>query len=788
MKSLNEKDKEWIDEQNRVNKVVHEIKNKLSKLNQKIGDLKERVIDIRKNFWEDVTVNLDEPDDVIETQASLKQQAEFLSERERSHGQMSEQINTLERLEDSPYFGRIDFTETGYSDVDSIYIGISSLMDENDDDFLIYDWRAPISSLYYDYPPGEAKYSTVDDEISGEITLKRQYIIRNSTIKGMFDTGLTIGDHLLQSVLGNNANTKMKSIVATIQREQNQIIRNEKSELLIVQGVAGSGKTSAALQRVAYLLYRYREVLSSENIVLFSPNPLFNSYVAKVLPELGEENMKQTTLFNYLDTQLGNRLTVETPFEQMEYYLNGTGENYETRVQSMSYKASLDFKQLIDEFGFSLEQDGIKFRNIRFRGDLLISNQQMKQYFYSLDRSLNIPLRMESLAKWLLSELNRFEKLERNKEWVVEEMELLDKSDYLEVHNELQEENRFSEDTFDDHVREEELLRKKVVADKFKPLKQKIKRMYFVDIKNTYLTFYTTDHLINKKNVKLPTRWELIRTQTVDYIRNNYLTWEDATPYLYFQKMLLGFNANRTIEHVFIDEAQDYSPFQFAYLKRIFPSSRMTLLGDMNQAIYAHALYEETLLSENIQEKHERITLVRSYRSTQPIVEFTKSFMPNGDLIEPFNRDGNKPVLMEVENRDIVNDKVLRAIEDFQTMGHQTIAVICKTMHESKMVYSRLKHSVDIKLMDEETHTFQQGLLVIPAYLAKGIEFDAVIIHNASDAEYHKELERNLFYTACTRAMHELYMISLGEPSIFIKQVPKEKYAHFKVHAIQKEQ
>ncbi|MDL4840169.1 RNA polymerase recycling motor HelD [Aquibacillus sp. LR5S19] len=785
---MNEKDKEWIDEQNRVNKVVHEIKNKLSKLNQKIGDLKERVIDIRKNFWEDVTVNLDEPDDVIETQASLKQQAEFLSERERSHGQMSEQINTLERLEDSPYFGRIDFTETGYSDVDSIYIGISSLMDENDDDFLIYDWRAPISSLYYDYPPGEAKYSTVDDEISGEITLKRQYIIRNSTIKGMFDTGLTIGDHLLQSVLGNNANTKMKSIVATIQREQNQIIRNEKSELLIVQGVAGSGKTSAALQRVAYLLYRYREVLSSENIVLFSPNPLFNSYVAKVLPELGEENMKQTTLFNYLDTQLGNRLTVETPFEQMEYYLNGTGENYETRVQSMSYKASLDFKQLIDEFGFSLEQDGIKFRNIRFRGDLLISNQQMKQYFYSLDRSLNIPLRMESLAKWLLSELNRFEKLERNKEWVVEEMELLDKSDYLEVHNELQEENRFSEDTFDDHVREEELLRKKVVADKFKPLKQKIKRMYFVDIKNTYLTFYTTDHLINKKNVKLPTRWELIRTQTVDYIRNNYLTWEDATPYLYFQKMLLGFNANRTIEHVFIDEAQDYSPFQFAYLKRIFPSSRMTLLGDMNQAIYAHALYEETLLSENIQEKHERITLVRSYRSTQPIVEFTKSFMPNGDLIEPFNRDGNKPVLMEVENRDIVNDKVLRAIEDFQTMGHQTIAVICKTMHESKMVYSRLKHSVDIKLMDEETHTFQQGLLVIPAYLAKGIEFDAVIIHNASDAEYHKELERNLFYTACTRAMHELYMISLGEPSIFIKQVPKEKYAHFKVHAIQKEQ
>ncbi|MCT2538160.1 UvrD-helicase domain-containing protein [Aquibacillus koreensis] len=781
-------EKDWQDEKQRVDQVIHVIRNKMEQLKDKAGDLKEKVIDIRKDFWDDVTVNLDDPDDIIETQASLKQQAEFLSERERSHGHMSKQIDTLQRLEDSPYFGRIDFVEKGYDKPESIYIGIASLMDEQDDDFLIYDWRAPISNLYYDYPPGEAKYKTIDEEIEGEITLKRQFIIRNSVIKGMFDTGLTIGDHLLQSVLGNTADTKMKSIVATIQQEQNQIIRNEKSDLLIVQGVAGSGKTSAALQRVAYLLYRYREVLSSENIVLFSPNPLFNSYVAKVLPELGEENMKQTTLFQYLDTQIGNKLTVETPFAQMEYYLSEAGKNYAARVQAMSYKASLNFKQMIDDFGTSLEQDGVIFRNIRFRGDMFISKQQIKDYFYSLEETMSIPLRMEEVAKWLLTKLTELEREQREEDWVIEEMELLDKSDYLEVHNELQDETRFSEDTFDDHVREEDLLRKKVVADKIRPLKEKVKRKYFVDVKKTYIQLFTTLKPTEVDHLDLPEKWEEICKQTEKFISKNYLTWEDATPYLYFQKMLLGFNANRTIQHVFIDEAQDYSPFQFAYLKKIFPSSRMTLLGDINQAIYAHAIEEETLLSENIETKHERITLTRSYRSTKPIVEFTKAFMPNGHLIEPFNRDGAKPVLMEVENTAIANDKIETAITDFQTAGHQTIAVICKTMIESNVVYHRLKHKFDVRLMDEETHTFQQGILVIPAYLAKGIEFDAVIIHDASDQVYHKELEKNLFYTACTRAMHDLLMISLGEPSAFIKEVPREKYTHYKIHAIRKGQ
>ncbi|WP_088051191.1 RNA polymerase recycling motor HelD [Virgibacillus dakarensis] len=352
-------------EQQRVDTVILEIKAKEEELHTKASGLKESVINLRKNFWEDVTVNLDEPDDVIETQASIKQQAELLSERERFHGKIGGELKTLKRLENSPYFGRIDFLEAGQTESEPIYIGVASLMDKHDENFLVYDWRAPISSLYYDFSPGKAKYETIEGTIAGEMTLKRQFIIRNGLLKGMFDTGITIGDQLLQQALGNNASTSMKSIVATIQREQNKIIRDEKSKCLIVQGVAGSGKTSAALQRVAYLMYRYRETLHAENIVLLSPNPLFSSYVSNVLPELGEANIRQITFQEYLEAKMTDKLVVESPFQQMEYSL--TEENDEActvRRKSIDYKSSLTFKSDLDEFISQLQNEGLLFRNI----------------------------------------------------------------------------------------------------------------------------------------------------------------------------------------------------------------------------------------------------------------------------------------------------------------------------------------------------------------------------------------------------------------------------------------
>ncbi|MEM5595270.1 RNA polymerase recycling motor HelD [Niallia circulans] len=363
----NKEELEKDQEQKRIDFVRQQIEEKLTVLETDINHIGGDVSQLRSSFWEDVTVNLDEPDDVIETFTSIKQQAELLGERERTYGQIHKQQKVLHKLKDSPYFGRIDFKEEG-EETEPVYIGIRSFMDKKNEEFYIYDWRAPISSVYYDYSPGPASYQTPGGKVDGELLLKRQFIIRDGKLISLFDTGVTIGDELLLEVLGNNASSMMKSIVATIQKEQNQIIRNDKSKYLLVQGVAGSGKTSAALQRVAYLLYKHRDTLKSDNIMLFSPNPLFNSYVSTVLPELGEENMRQSTFYEYLQSRIGKPYQAEDSFSQLEYLLTETDKAKKAqRLISIQYKSSVAFKELIDEYLQHLQNDGIVFKDIMFR-------------------------------------------------------------------------------------------------------------------------------------------------------------------------------------------------------------------------------------------------------------------------------------------------------------------------------------------------------------------------------------------------------------------------------------
>ncbi len=765
--------KDWQIEQKRVSSVVNEVDKKINKLKQNAGTVRSDVLEIRKDFWEDVTVNMDEPDDIIETAASIKQQAELLSERERTHKHLDRHLNILSRLKYSPYFGRIDFLEKGEPSEDQVYLGIASLMDEQDENFLIYDWRAPISSLYYDYSPGPAQYHTPEGTIEGEMNLKRQFIIRASEIKGMFDTGVTIGDEMLQEVLGNNASTQMKSIVATIQREQNEIIRNERSKILIVQGVAGSGKTSAALQRVAYLLYRYRETLNSENIMLFSPNPLFNSYVATVLPELGEENMQQSTFQEYLDSRLGKEFTVEDPFTQMEYLLNWDEENqYHVRVEGIRFKASLKFKNMIDQYAQGLANKGLIFRDLKFRGDILVSKKEIHDYFYGLDESITIPNRIQLVKEWLLRDLKRKVKQERSRGWVEEEVQYLDKEDFMEAFKKLQENNRFTDNTFDDFEREQKLLVEMVVKQKFKPLFARVKSLRFIDSPRVYHQLFKQ---AEKMDERLPIEWDLICKQTVEKLNDMEIPYEDAAPYVYLQDLIEGRKSKSAIRHIFIDEAQDYSPFQFAFIQKLFPYSKMTLLGDFNQAIFSGATGAETVLSDlnTPGEGLESFVLTKTYRSTKEIVNFTSALIEGGENIEPFNRTGRKPVVTSVEH-DGIKGEIIRKIKDFQNEGHRTIAVICRTANESKKAFEALKHEISLHLIEKGTISYEKGILVIPSYLAKGIEFDAVILYDCS--QYQKESERKLFYTVCTRAMHELHMITTSGISPLMKMARKDTY------------
>lgn len=774
---MTEQDKALDQEQKQVDAVIEVIEGHLKKLEEKAGDLRKDVISLRKNFWDDVTVNLDDPDDVIETHASLKQQAELLSERERSHGIFRRQWRKLNRAKDSPYFGRIDFLEEGNERADEVYIGLSSVMDEKEESFLVYDWRTPIASMYYDYAPGPAQYETMDGTIRGEMTQKRQYLIRNGVLQGFFDTGVTIGDELLQQVLSGKASTEMKSIVATIQAEQNRIIHHDRTKNLVVLGAAGSGKTSAALQRVAYLLYRHRNTLRSDNILLFSPNPMFNHYVAAVLPELGEENMQQTTFYQYASFRLGKLFVLEHPYTQLEYMLGSPRNHaYEIRKSAIQMKASLQFKALLDQYLRHLRNKDMPFRNITFRKEVIISAEEMASYFYKLDSSMPIANRLERVKDWLLERLRKLEREEKSKEWVEEESQLLSTEEYTRIYRKLQKERRFTEDTFDDFSREEKMIANYVVQRRIRPLVKKIEALQFVHIPKLYEQFFSWV----KGKAEQPKEWKAITDLTVQALRKRNLYYEDITPLLYLLDHIAGRQFYPSIRHLFIDEAQDYTPFQLAYFRTIFPRSQMTMLGDLNQSIFTHAVSGETGLTRIEQlfpeEETETIALTKSYRSTVEIVEFTTHILNRDIVIEPFHRHGPKPVLTHVATEEMLHEKISETIEALQGKGHEAIAIICKTQKEANRAYKQLQEKLPVQLIRKETNQFVKGITIIPSYLAKGIEFDAVIVYNCSENVYGYEDERNILYTVCTRAMHELHLFSIGGESPLLNSVPEHLY------------
>ncbi|MFS0575089.1 RNA polymerase recycling motor HelD [Sporosarcina sp. 179-K 3D1 HS] len=776
-------DLELRQEQERVNSVMETIAEQINQLEDETSRRRKEVVKIRKHFWDEVKVNLDTFDDYLETIIGLRQEAQALSVNQSTHRHASKRLASLRRMQEMPYFGRIDFIEDGTPTTERIYIGISTLMDPSGEDILIYDWRAPISSVYYDYPPGPAQYATPGGVIHGTLEKKWQYLIRGGLIQSMFDTSLTIGDEVLQEVLGKGTDKHMHSIVATIQQEQNRIIRHDRGRMLIVHGAAGSGKTSAALQRVAYLLYKNRDVLTADQIILFSPNSLFNSYVSNVLPELGEENMQQVTFQEYLDHRLKNEFKVENPYDQLEYVLIAKDNpEYRTRMASIRFKATPHFFEALQAYRESLEVSGMVFRQINFRGTPIVTAAQIAERFYSRDTELRFHSRLEKLKDWLLKQINEAERNERKKPWVQEEIELLSDEEYDQAFTYLAKKRGFRGEAIHDYEMDPDALARFLVRQKLRPIRKRIKALRFVNIKGIYRNLFTDPNRISQwMDQEAPEEWPNICRSTVKMLDERKLFYEDATPFLLMKELIQGFQTNSSIKHILVDEAQDYSPFQFEFLKRLFPAAKMTVLGDFNQAIFAHAsemVDFQTLTSLYGPDETAAINLTRSYRSTRPIVEFTRALVPNGERIEAFDRGGEKPQLTQLSNQAELHRSITSKVADLQKRQYRTIAIICKSAAESAAAYDSLRGIEDIKLVKSGSVEYEQGVVVIPAYLAKGIEFDAVIIYNASAEVYGDDSLRRLFYTACTRAMHYLHLYSVGEPSPLLRTIAEESSLH----------
>lgn len=746
-------------EQEHLDHVLSLIQDRIKIVEKSISGAQSEAQNLNAHFFDDLKLDYDGYSTSMETALSIHQQQQLLEERQNAWQHATKQLSTLQRLNKRPYFARIDFQEQNEKP-ETIYIGLGSFADKNDQ-FLIYDWRAPISSIYYDGKLGSVTYYAPDGEQEVLMTKKRQFSIKDGQIINMFDTNESIGDQMLINVLNEKSSTQMKSIVTTIQREQNKIIRNTTADLLFVQGSAGSGKTSAILQRIAYLLYRYRGNLVSSDVIMFSPNQLFNDYVKNVLPEMGEQNMVQMTYRQFVSRRVP-AFKVESLFDQFE------DQNKNPKIAK--FKDSLEFFEAINHYSKHLIKHGVVFKNIYFKDKEkpFFDKDYIKDIYYSFNENYNLRNRIEATREKLVARLNESISAEAKKAWVAKYLESISKEELNKLYDRPDQE-------FASSTEEERFLSKKIVINSLKQVLRKVNANSFFNIRAQYLAFLRAiPKMIDLQQYGISEKewYDHIELVKQNFVRKQ-IKITDISSYLYLYDVITGRRVNYEMRYAFIDEIQDYTPFQLAYLKYNFPRAKFTMLGDLNQAIFTKD-DSLTLLDKVkqlfISEKIELIKLTKSYRSTKQITDFTKQILKSGELIEAFDRNGAKPTIWHCDNASAV-----QKINDILIANNQeklTTAIITKTLEEARDLTTKLKsESIKVTLIATANQRLVPGVLVIPSYLAKGLEFDAVIAWQVNNNNYHKDDERQLLYTITSRAMYKLDLIYTGELSDLLREI-----------------
>lgn len=746
-------------EQEHLDHVLSLIQDRIKIVEKSISGAQSEAQNLNAHFFDDLKLDYDGYSTSMETALSIHQQQQLLEERQNAWQHATKQLSTLQRLNKRPYFARIDFQEQNEKP-ETIYIGLGSFADKNDQ-FLIYDWRAPISSIYYDGKLGSVTYYAPDGEQEVLMTKKRQFSIKDGQIINMFDTNESIGDQMLINVLNEKSSTQMKSIVTTIQREQNKIIRNTTADLLFVQGSAGSGKTSAILQRIAYLLYRYRGNLVSSDVIMFSPNQLFNDYVKNVLPEMGEQNMVQMTYRQFVSRRVP-AFKVESLFDQFE------DQNKNPKIAK--FKDSLEFFEAINNYSKHLIKHGVVFKNIYFKDKEkpFFDKDYIKDIYYSFNENYNLRNRIEATREKLVARLNESISAEAKKAWVAKYLESISKEELNKLYDRPDQE-------FASSTEEERFLSKKIVINSLKQVLRKVNANSFFNIRAQYLAFLRAiPKMIDLQQYGISEKewYDHIELVKQNFVRKQ-IKITDISSYLYLYDVITGRRVNYEMRYAFIDEIQDYTPFQLAYLKYNFPRAKFTMLGDLNQAIFTKD-DSLTLLDKVkqlfISEKIELIKLTKSYRSTKQITDFTKQILKSGELIEAFDRNGAKPTIWHCDNASAV-----QKINDILIANNQeklTTAIITKTLEEARDLTTKLKsESIKVTLIATANQRLVPGVLVIPSYLAKGLEFDAVIAWQVNNNNYHKDDERQLLYTITSRAMYKLDLIYTDELSDLLREI-----------------
>ena len=665
------------------------------------------IIQHRKFLWD----NRNELDEI-----EINENCGQVAINEKLHSNKISRIKTLEKQLSNPYFARLDFREDG-EDTESFYIGLSTVEDEDSFDIFVFDWRSPVANMFYDFEVGPAYYDAPVRRIEGHIEFTRQYNIRNGEIVFMHNSNESLCDEALTSMLSGNATDKMKNIVASIQKEQNDIIRSDDSKILFIQGAAGSGKTSIALHRSAYLLYKHRKNLSADNILIFSPNEVFAEYISDVLPELGESNIRQTTFELYSKRFLPSNYLYESKNEHLDYiYSNHTDKNeFRLRTKAMEYKNTIDFMDTLNKFIVDIPKLITNITPITIEGVQIVSKKSVEQTIFERFKDIPFLNRIDVIKQSLFSQVeNKYLSSKDNSHF-----------DYVE-----------DKKTFYDYCKAQVDLQVDAMINTLDSVE--IYKLLWSNVEK-----YT--------NIDLKSTKEL----TLNYLNNNEVKFEDITPIIYIRSSLEGFRSYGNMKHVLVDECQDYSPLFYEIIKKSFPNASLTIMGDLNQRIDKHSNVKNRNNITDVFNDVKTVVLTKSYRSTANITNFTKDILDTHEPIEAVERMGENPTIYMVnENLTL---KISEKINEMKNKGYKSIAVICKNKENSENLYSCLKEiNNDINLITSDKCEFKIGVNVISSYIAKGLEFDAVII---ADGESYLSIEdKHLFYTACTRALHELHI------------------------------
>ena len=722
---------EFLREENKLEEILDIIGKEILKYLEHRKTVTKNILDARKKYIEEYKDDEDQVMDYFDHENYVQEEVYKTIDR---------RLMEFTKLKENPYFGKVTFKEED-SLPEDMYIGRYGLTLENAYEPLIVDWRAPIASLFYQGTLGPASYNPPAGEVKADIIDRKQIIIKKGELKGVFDSAVDVKDEILQMVLSDNSSEKLKDIVMTIQKEQDEIIREDRNKIVVVNGVAGSGKTTIALHRISYLLYNFRKQFG-DKVLIFGPNNIFMDYIAQVLPTLGESGIKQTTFENFAKEELGLEYQDVKGFGR---YIEEAMEGREEALEEYKYKSSKEFAELLNNSIDELNKSYFNIKPVMFNGEEIVSVKEIRDLFDVYYKDMPLFRRSEKIRRILTSKIKdkRDEQVYALNAEIKEKMNSLSEKDADIEKNNLEFLRRI-------RIREivREVMNSRDALDKW---------LKFESIIDVYARIINGEQLSkveydSEENKSLWFNHDNIRAK----VKELDLGYMDLAGILYLMVKLQGIKYKDEIKHIVIDEAQDYNYMQFEIIKEMTGCKSYTIVGDSNQRLITTdeepAMLHLEKIFGDLKVEIKKFELNKSYRSTQEIMEYANKFLDE-DRIVPLVRKGEYVLEEETNSKEESLETLISILEDYEEEGYENIAVIFKDKNVLQEYAPIIKEKIGIQNLDNEDILYKGGKVLIPAYLAKGLEFDGVVIIDDGD------IQPLVKYIMCTRALHRLAVI-----------------------------